>query len=736
MNDLAVLPTPSKVLRTLITATGYRPCLDGKGVDRDLDHLALEKRPGSNFDLLKDGQTQWLRAIRDDAGADWSNLAESAWNRHNKLLCSLARNTDTTGMIPDRARPIIFRMLVIPEISGLVRRANLEIPLLDVQQWWDSPFAAWLIVAQQQSKLSAKQLLERLANHVDLDERTLDRWQQGSVIGKGLWPYRDTVDAVFDECKLPSLQVERLAGWLIMVVAIQSLPAELRYTVNRDFFMHGQQPLKTEEQLIALLKREAADRHSLLVRDQAASVRDEIRSLLANAVGNQKAIRDRLYWLRSLCERSTPQISAAHEYLWHWLSASLAANLGETDNALKLYATACHAAWWRAGQNQHPLIHEALCYAVGVGDQVQANHYWDKCFLLGLNEAPKRALDEQVMRRISFEFERLFASQKAKQRIPPAIRLEVMEKPFALSSRDLEKPNALRKHADGRVRYTPLMNAVLRGELEHVITLVQAGGDPNVFIDESGENALIMALRRAEDRKDPVILQYLLTLDISPETANRPASTKRETPLQIAMNMADAKVVERLIDLGADVEQSCFTSPSALIYAMALLHDSIHVNDPAQLNAYLEGRVPADVFDAKNGAILDCELPAQRQSWHAMLADPKKKLIFEAVVQHYSRTANERRQVVMTLLAKEADPNRRYPDFSGHRDLWTPTLFAAQLGDLDVLKAMIEAAGNPWLSLEEDRPTGEKNALWAAVSYKRKSVIEYLLTLLPERAAN
>lgn len=157
------------------------------------------------------------------------------------------------------------------------------------------------------------------------------------------------------------------------------------------------------------------------------------------------------------------------------------------------------------------------------------------------------------------------------------------------------------------------MDAVLWGQLEDVKTLVQAGGDPNICIPESGENALIMALRRAWERQDPDILQYLLTLDISPETANRPASTKRETPLQIAMNMADAGVVERLIALGADFEHACFTSPSALIYAMALLHDSIHTHDPAQLNAYLEGRVPADSFDARGEPfwIASCQLSAR-----------------------------------------------------------------------------------------------------------------------------
>lgn len=734
MNDSAVLPTPSNVFRALLTATGYRPCLENKGLGRDVDHLALEERSGCNFDLLENCQAQWIRAIRDDAGADWSNLAESAWNRYGNQLRSLARKADTTGMIQDRARPAVLRMLVIPELSGFVRRVHQELPLLDARQLWDSPFATWLIAAQQQSSLSAQQLLERLANHVVLDERTLERWQQGSAIGKGLWPYRDTVAAVIGDCQLPRQQVERLTGWLIMVVSIQSLPAELRDTVKRDFFMQGQLPLRTEEQFIALLKREAADRHSLPVRDQIAPVLNEIQRLFANAGDNHKAIRDRLDWLRSLCERSTPEVYAAHEYLWCWFSARLAANLGEKDNALKLYASACHAAWWRAGSHQHPLIHEALCYAVGVGDQIQANHYWDKCFLLGLNRPPKRKLDEQKMHLLSTEFERLYAPQKATQRIPPAMRYVVG--PFVLSPKDLANPNRKRAQADGRVRYTPLMDAVLLGTLEDVKKLILVGGDPNIFIPESGENALIMALRRAHDRKAPEILQYLLTLDIAPETANRPASSKRETPLQIAMNMADARVVERLIELGADIEQPCFNSPSALVYAMALLHDSIHVNDPAQLNAYLEGRVPADSFDAKNGAILDCELSAQRLDVHAMLADPQKKLIFEAVKQHYSRTTDERREVVMALLGKKADPNRRYPDFNGHRDLWTPTLFAAQLGDLDVLEAMIEAGGNPWLSLDEDSPRDEKNALWVAVSYKRQSVIEYLLTLLPEHATN
>ena len=735
MNTPAIQPTPSKTLRYLITASGYRPFFAQIGLDKDLDDQADEKRPGSNFDLFQDCQARWLRAVRDDCGADWSNLIESAWHRHSNLLRSLARNTDTSGMIAEPAQHAFFRLFVVPELSGMIRRASHKVPLLDLNQWWGAPFATWLQVAAQQTMLPVRQLLEQLANHLNIDERTLERWRHGGPIKKPLWPYRFTTQAMFHGSELSARKSEHLTGWLAMVVAMQSLPTDLRDVIKRDFNLYGQRPLQNEQQFISQLKREAADRNDLPVRDQAARVLDDLDRLFADARGNEQPIRDRLNWLRALCERSSQSLRASHEYLWSWLCARLDANLREKDNALKLYRAACHGAWWRAGPNQHRILREALCYAVGVGDKVQANYYWDKCFLLGLNKPPKRELDEQEMHHLSTEFERLFAQQKAKKRVPPAMRFVEMDRPFSLSAKELANPNRISAQSDGQVRYTPLMNAVLLGTLDVVKQAVQAGADPNLIIPESGENALIMALRRAYDRKDPDILRYLLTLRISPKTANYPASSNRETPLQIAMNMGDAEVVDKLITLGADVEQSCFNSPSALVYAMALLHDSIHVSDPSQRDAYVEGRVPADAADVKAGAVLDCELPDRRQAWLSSLEEPRKQLIFEEVTSYYRRPVDARRQVVMTLLENKADPNRCYEDFNGYQALWTPTLFAAQIGNLDVLKAMIKADGNPWLSLDNESPLNVKDALWVAVAYKRHTVVEYLQTQLPRPPA-
>lgn len=372
MKNQAILPTPGGVLRALITASGYRPLFENAGLDKDLDDQATENRQGKNFDLLERCREQWISAIREDAGVEWSILAESAWNRHSILLRSLARNTDTTSLLSERARPVVLKLLVITEISGAIRRASQELPLLDMNQWWDAPFYYWLKAASLQSRTPEKQLLERLANYLDVDDRSLDRWLKGASIGKGLWPYRETLKALFAGSNLTERQIERLTGWLIMVVALQSLSAELRDSVKHDFFMHRQQSLKTEQQFIACLKAEAADRQCLVEREQVAPVLNDLDNLFTDAVNNQHLIRDRLDWLRALCERGSATTRAAHEYLWLGLSARLAANLGEKEPALKLYAAACQTAWWRAGPHQHVFIHEALCYAIGVGDQIQA----------------------------------------------------------------------------------------------------------------------------------------------------------------------------------------------------------------------------------------------------------------------------------------------------------------------------------------------------------------------------
>lgn len=325
----------------------------------------------------------------------------------------------------------------------------------------------------------------------------------------------------------------------------------------------------------------------------------------------------------------------------------------------------------------------------------------------------------------------MFFPQKAKARIPPPIEIIVQDEAFVVGAKQLANPNQKAKFAEGRTRRTPLMEAIRDGSLDDVKRLLDAGGDPNDYIKESGEGPLSYAMRRACDRKDPLIMEHLLSLELLPETVNRPASTKRETPLKIAIEMANASAVSRLISLGANVEAACDTLPSALCYAMVLLHGSLHRDDPTQELGYLMGLSRADVYDAKEGAVLDVDLAARRESLFAMSrASKRNRLIFDAVKDYFIRPAADLRQVIQILLRGGANANRRYVAQGNQFDEWTPTLFAAEVGDLETFKMLVEHPGNnrgdPELTLRESISLERFDALWVAIAYGRHSIVTYL----------
>ena len=60
----------------------------------------------------------------------------------------------------------------------------------------------------------------------------------------------------------------------------------------------------------------------------------------------------------------------------------------------------------------------------------------------------------------------------------------------------------------------------------------------------------------------------------------------------------------------------------------------------------------------------------------------------------------------------------------------TPTLFAAEVGDLETFKMLVEHPGNnrgdPELTLRESISLERFDALWVAIAYGRHSIVTYL----------
>lgn len=556
--------------------------------------------------------------------------------------------------------------------------------------------------------------------------RTTERWRAGEPVGDLQFPYRAVVIRVCGVDQA-SEEVDRLTGWLTFAVAFQSLPAARRNSVGRDYELRKQHPWSLED-FVGSLRSQALKAGARPIRERAIPLLQQIQQSFAARPRDLHRVRESLEELGELIDQEPEFWRHSYDYLHGWMSGRLAALDGRREDALRLYQEAVDGAWWRGGANQRPILREALLYAVGVGDQVAAKAYWDKTFMLGFNPWPKRPFDEQERRKLAFAFEKMFSPQVAKDRIPPRLECIVRDGQFELSARQLKRPNAKAKHAEGRTRRTPLMDAVREGTLEDVERAIKAGGDPNDFIEESGEGPLSYAMRRACDRRDPLIMDYLLRLELLPETVKREASTNRETPLKIAIEMADAAAVERLVELGADVEHACIDVPSALCYATSLLYGSIYRGDPAQEHAYLTGRTRADVHDAKDGVVLGIELAARRQMLAALRdASPGNRTIFDAVMDHHIRPPEAHRRVITTLLRLDANPNRRYK--VDHEDLaeWTPTLVAAQVGDLEVFKRMVEYGGDPDQALWRSSSLDRKDALWVAVQYGRHAVVDFLI---------
>ena len=722
-----IFPQLGLLLRALITSAGYRRRITDLGLDKDLDDLATDSRRGSSCDLMQQIEEAVQREMAVDCGVQWAQFFRLAWHKTRDVIQQSVQSVDTGPIAGESGSEAVRLGFEVPMLSGLVRQVAHEHPNIDIDSWWISPVAAWVKLAANFAKLTEGEAVSRLHE----TPRTTERWMAGEPTRELQWPFRTIVLRVVrgksEREQYSPQDVDKLTGWLTFAVAFQSLTIETRELVRREFELKRHYPW-TMGEFMTKMTHQSLFAGAIPVQEQAIPLLTRIEQYISVERRNLDAAQSDLSSFQQLIEHASPHWRRSYQHIHDWFAGKLAAIQGREADAMASYAKAVEGVWWFGGPHQLPILNEALLYAVGVGDSVTAKHYWDKTFMLGLNRWPKRPLDEQERRRLAFSFERQFSPHKAKDRVPPPVEFILRNMPFELSLEQLKNPNRKVKHAEGRTRRTPLMDAAREGSLSEVKRAIKAGGDPNDFIKESGDGPLTYAMRRACDRGDSVIMDYLLQLDLSEETVSRQASTSRETPLKIAIEMADAEAVERLIALGADVEQACDYVPSALCYAMLLLHGSIHRNDPTQEAAYLAGKTRADVHDAKDGAALDIELATRRQM-HAALRDasPRSRAIFDAVMEQYIRPAEPRRKVVFSLLKCGADANRRYKVETHHLDEWTPTLFAAQVGDVDIFKSLIDHGGNPDLVLIQSSAFETYDALWVGVNYGRHAIIDFLV---------
>lgn len=703
-------PRLGEALRALITATGFRPFIEEKGLDKNLDDLFREpaNRQGTLYELLEEIQGKFFGEVVRECGEGW-NFIIPEWENFCHIIQHVVQTVDVSCSQSEKVRSLFEEYFIIPFLAEFMLHAVKTQNGGDAREWAARPFQAWLELAS--SLPGQKRAPKDIERAIEKNPRSIERWKQCHPMESMSYPLRKKVgDILGESARMPD--VARLAGWLYMARALQSLSPQIRASIG-DYLERRTSPWDPEEARIKLLKALDGMENPAFIQKM-------------NDLRNEDPARKRAEIMRELMKLN-PIWTQCEENIEAALQADQKDNVKEVMNFL---GRAVDVAWWRTGPVQSELLDKALKYAVGTGDKVAARAYWDRSFMLGLNRGPKRELDEQQMRSLSLAFEHDFPHRKAKLRVPPAFECMTFDEIEDMKNKSMKAPARKTAHAQGRTRRTALMNAILCSSLADVKKLIENGANPDEFIPESGENPLIYAMRHAEQTRDTSIMDYFLSLPLKPETVKRIASTEKDCPLMLAIDMGHAKAVERLIELGADIRLPIYQSASALLYAMHKFNEARQGGITPEIQAqYLAGYGPVGSHEAKQGVVFDC----QKADFRAMQMIRRMESfgagryteIWKAVCAHYLPSPDDCRAVIHVLLEAGADVNLRYhvPDNSFE---WSPTLLAAEIGDLALFREILAYGGNPDQTLLVPGPFEKRDALWIAIDHGNDAIVSFM----------
>lgn len=654
------IPRPGELLRELIRHTGEWSRMKALKLDKTLDEVANESVPSLLLQKFDEVEKAFLAQIEHDSGLRWRSVLGAGWEATRNCLRDLSMRIDSTALDDAAGRALLLNDFAVPQLAGLMRMVSVKLRGPVLALWWRQPFEAWLAWAADLAGTDS----DTLAIWIEPDADTAGRWRAGQgAIRKLRAPFVqcECLQPLFKKVRQPALRQD-LCGWLGLSLAFQSLPMALRERI-RDAAGTDRGPDMGYARLIQTLSDEVARRAGttrLAVFDQIERIEDRFLVRDAQGLPDLQALEADLAGLARTIDALEPRWQASVRFLHERLAARLAVWRQQPREAARLYAQAVRGCWWRAGPNQQGVLKEALLQAVGCGDRSAALAYWGRLGLLGMHA--KYRLDDMDWRRLAIafedEFQPLRADFSAKEhpvnRVPADT--EYLGGPWEPSAKERKHPNQKMARDGGRTRRTPLMEAVMLGTLDDVKAMVAAGGDVNQFIPESGEGPLMYALRRAHMQKEPEILHYLLDQSPSEETVKRVASTLRETPLSIAIQMGSAEVVERLIALGACVGDPCDGFNSALAYARALRAESQQMLASPQAfeAAWRQGGGRPNGDDARAGAIFESDLPARRQAQFdrqvAMAGSQERRDRIAAAVMAWMMPTPEALQAVIEVL--------------------------------------------------------------------------------------
>lgn len=240
---------------------------------------------------------------------------------------------------------------------------------------------------------------------------------------------------------------------------------------------------------------------------------------------------------------------------------------------------------------------------------------------------------------------------------------------------------------------TPLMEAAGRGNLETVRALLSGGAKPNIQESMGGQTALMWALSKRQVAVVDELVKHGGDVELASKTGF--------TPLMFAAQQGDADSARILLKAGANANEAQPKSAlTPLIIASAMGQEKA-------VDALLDGGanpnlVDTDGYAALHRAVRDSDYGIDLERHDATLHIVKSLLKHGAdpnlrIKQDKAKAAAEIKNGSNVAIKRRAALTVTEVLLQGS----TPLVLAAEVNDLDVIKALVEAGADPNIPTEK-----------------------------------
>lgn len=436
-------------------------------------------------------------------------------------------------------------------------------------------------------------------------------------------------------------------------------------------------------------------------------------------------------------------------YYLDWLEGRFAALSGDFDKAVKFYKLAVKGATYRAGGNQAVILREALSLAAFCGNQRSfVKNVKNQMIAFGLMAKPKYRPDTDLVNKQSRskhdvvedwevknwvnDFDIMFPEGKRfadfsdkKGKYLASVGPVILRPSDEIAGIDFDSPNLIIEV--GGKRWHQLTYCAYNNDVESARKLLSSGASVDA-INDVGDTPILMSLQEM----DPFDLGASLSrrcfdlISLYPhksETINTITVKRRLSTMICAVETGKSDIVEKVIELGGDVNQSAgVLGLTPLITCLNLINRA--TNPEKWLSKMVGAPVSLEAFEAarrySNGSLgMDYETFKKQvqNSGLSSIANYALESQLNRFVQNME--IQSLYDILELLISAGANVNQRYS--VGMLDGYTPLMLAAELNDRDAIQLLIENGAHTAL-----RDRYGRNAYVVAKQFNSSKSWEYL----------